>query len=88
MGTAFVRGLQQGDLKKGVGACSKHYLGYGGGGDADEKELMEEILLPHETMIRLEGSKALMPGYHAYKGTNCVTNSEILPGHSARLPRI
>ena len=34
MGVAFVKGLQQGDLKKGVGACSKHYLGYGGGGDA------------------------------------------------------
>lgn len=78
MGTAFVKGLQQGDLKKGVGACSKHYLGYGGGGDADEKELMEEILLPHETMIRLAGSKALMPGYHAVHGTNCVANSEIL----------
>ena len=78
MGTAFVRGLQQGDLRKGVGACSKHYLGYGGGGDADEKELMEEILLPHETMIRLEGSKALMPGYHAVHGTNCVGNREIL----------
>ena len=78
MGTAFVRGLQQGDLKKGVGACSKHYLGYGGGGDADEKELMEEILLPHETMIRLAGSKAVMPGYHAVHGTKCVANSEIL----------
>ena len=78
MGTAFVTGLQQGDLKKGVGACSKHYLGYGGGGDADEKELMEEILLPHETMIRLAGSKALMPGYHAVHGTNCVANGEIL----------
>ena len=78
MGTAFVRGLQQGDLKKGVGACSKHYLGYGGGGDIDEKELMEEILLPHETMIRLAGSKAVMPGYHAVHGTKCVANSEIL----------
>ena len=78
MGVAFVKGLQQGDLKKGVGACSKHYLGYGGGGDADEKEMMEEILLPHETMIRLAGSKALMPGYHAVHGTNCVANSEIL----------
>ena len=78
MGTAFVKGLQQDDLKKGVGACSKHYLGYGGGGDADEKELMEEILLPHETMIRLAGSKALMPGYHAVHGTNCVANGEIL----------
>ena len=78
MGTAFVQGLQQGDLRKGVGTCSKHYLGYGGGGDADEKELMEEILFPHEAMIRLAGSNALMPGYHAVHGTNCVANSEIL----------
>ena len=78
MGTAFVRGLQQGDLKKGVGACSKHYLGYGGGGDAEEKELMEEILFPHEAMIRLAGSKCVMPGYHAVHGTKCVANSEIL----------
>ena len=78
MGTAFVNGLQQGDLKKGVGACSKHYLGYGGGGDADEKEMMEEILLPHETMIRLMGSVAVMPGYHDVHGIRCVANSEIL----------
>ena len=78
MGTAFVKGLQQGDLKKGVGACSKHYLGYGGGGDADEKELMEEILLPHEAMIRQTGSVAVMPGYHDVHGTRCVCNSEIL----------
>ncbi len=80
MGTAFVQGLQQGDLKKGVGACSKHYLGYGGGGNADEKELMEEILLPHETMIRLAGSKAVMPGYHAMAGNKltCVADSTIL----------
>ena len=35
--TAFVRGLQQGDLKKGVGACSKHYLGYGGGGNGNAR---------------------------------------------------
>ena len=83
MGVAFVKGLQQGDLRKGVGACSKHYLGYGGGGDADEKELMEEILMPHEAMIRLAGSKALMPGYHAMLDangdtTNCVANRKIL----------
>ena len=78
MGTAFVRGLQQGDLKKGVGACSKHYLGYGGGGDAPEKELMEEILFPHEAIIRLAGGKVVMPGYHAVHGTNCVANGEIL----------
>ena len=80
MGVAFVRGLQQGDLRKGVGACSKHYLGYGGGGDADEKELMEEILMPHEAMIRLADSKAVMPGYHVMKGeeVTCVADSSIL----------
>ena len=78
MGVAFVKGLQQGNLKKGVGACSKHYLGYGGGGDADEKELMEEILLPHEAMIRQAGSKCVMSGYHAVHGTKCVANGEIL----------
>ena len=83
MGVAFVKGLQQGDMKKGVGTCSKHYLGYGGGGDSDDKELMEEILLPHETMIRLAGSRAVMPGYHAMKDRNgedtkCVANSKVL----------
>ena len=83
MGVAFVRGLQQGDLRKGVGACSKHYLGYGGGGDADEQELMEDILLPHEAMIRMAGSRAVMPGYHAMADTtgekvNCVANYKIL----------
>lgn len=78
MGVAFVKGLQQGDLKKGVGACSKHYLGYGGGGDTDEKEMMEEILLPHEAMICTAGSKVLMPGYHAVHGVKCVANDEIL----------
>ena len=78
MGVAFVNGLQQRDLRKGVGACSKHYLGYGGGGDADEKELMEEILLPHEAMVRVAGSRVVMPGYHAVHGTKCVANSEIL----------
>ena len=78
MGTAFVKGMQQGDLKQGVGACSKHYLGYGGGGDANEKELMEEILMPHEAIIRLARSHVIMPGYHAVHGTNCVANTEIL----------
>lgn len=77
-GTAFVRGLQQGDLRKGVGTCSKHYLGYGGGGDADDKELMEEILFPHEAMIRLADSRVVMPGYHVMRGMHCAANKEVL----------
>lgn len=78
MATAFVSGLQNGGLDKGVAACTKHFLGYGGGGDANKKELMEEILLPHEVCIRVAGSKALMPGYHAVDGKKCVANKNIL----------
>ena len=78
LGTAFVKGLQKGGLKKGVSTCSKHYLGYGGGGQTEEKEMMEEILLPHETMIRLAENHMVMPGYHAVHGINCVANAEIL----------
>ncbi len=78
LGTAFVKGLQKGGLKKGVSTCSKHYLGYGGGGQTEEKEMMEEILLPHETMIRLAENRMVMPGYHSVHGTKCVANAEIL----------
>ena len=78
LGTAFVKGLQKGGLKKGVSTCSKHYLGYGGGGQTEEKEMMEEILMPHEAMIRLAENRMVMPGYHAVHGINCVANAEIL----------
>lgn len=75
MGVAFVNGIQmRGNLNDGVAACTKHFLGYGGGGDADEKELMEDILLPHEAIIRLAGSQVVMTGYHAFRGTKCVAN--------------
>ncbi|MBR5736469.1 MAG: glycoside hydrolase family 3 C-terminal domain-containing protein [Bacteroidales bacterium] len=78
LGVAFVQGLQNGGLDKGVAATSKHYLGYGGGGNSEQKELMEEILLPHEAVIRIAGSKSVMTGYHAVHGVNCVANKEIM----------
>lgn len=78
MGVAFVNGLQhRGNLHEGVAACTKHFLGYGGGGDAPEKELMEDILLPHEAIIRTASSQAVMTGYHAFKGTKCVANKRL-----------
>ena len=82
MGVAFVKGLQHGDLREGVAATTKHFLGYGGGGDATDKELMEEILMPHEAIVRLADSHSLMPGYHAMArdGIKCVANEGILQG--------
>lgn len=75
MGVAFVKGLQMGgNLHEGVAACTKHFLGYGGGANAPEKELMEDILLPHEAIIRLAGSQVVMTGYHTLNGTRCVAN--------------
>ena len=78
MGVGFVRGLQSEGLHDGVAACSKHFLGYGGGSESGEKELMEEILLPHEAMIRVAGSKVVMTGYHQFHGTNAVANQELM----------
>ena len=77
MGVGFVKGLQDGGLEQGMAACTKHFLGYGGGGDSDYKELMEEILLPHEAMIRVSGSKVVMTGYHEVHGMKCVANNEL-----------
>ena len=80
MGLAFVQGLQDGGFRNGIAACTKHFLGYGGGGDADVKELMEEILLTHEAAIRIAGSKVVMTGYHSVHGTNAVANEELMHG--------
>lgn len=77
---AFVKGLQHDNLRDGVAACTKHFLGYGGGGKADKKELMEEILLPHEVAIRMAGSKVVMTGYHDVDGTKCVANAQLQQG--------
>lgn len=78
MGVAFVQGLQDNDLAKGVAACSKHFLGYGGGSESPEKELTEEILFPHEAIIRCAGSKCTMTGYHSYKGKLVVASAPLI----------
>lgn len=74
MALAFVEGLQGEDLTQGVAATTKHFLGYGGGSNLPEKELIEEIVMPHEVAIRVAGSKSLMPGYHTFEGETAVTN--------------
>ncbi len=75
IGHAFITGLQGDDLTQGVATCTKHFLGYGGGIDHDEKVLMEEIIMPHEVGIRMANSKAVMTGYHSYKGETAVTST-------------
>ena len=78
MGLAFVRGLQGKNMRDGIATCSKHFLGYGGGAESPDKELTEEILFPHEAVIRMGDSKCVMTGYHKYKGKYVVANDDII----------
>ncbi|MFR9567045.1 MAG: glycoside hydrolase family 3 N-terminal domain-containing protein, partial [Rikenellaceae bacterium] len=74
LGDAFIRGLQGDDLRTGVATCTKHFLGYGGGISLPEKEVMEEIITPHEVGIKVSGNKSIMPGYHSFKDETAITN--------------
>lgn len=78
MTLAFVQGLQSRGLDNGVAACTKHFLGYGGGSESPQKELIEEILMPHEVAITKGGSKVVMTGYHSYKGVKTVASDTLI----------
>lgn len=79
MGAAFVEGLQcNGNLREGVAACSKHFLGYGGGSQLPWKEIYEEVLFPHEVIMRQAGSKTVMTSYGRFKSEQAVSSDTLL----------
>ncbi len=79
MATAFIDGLQNdGDLRTGVAATTKHFLGYGGGNESDWKEIYEEIIFPHEVAIRQSGSKVVMTSYGKFKGEKAVASDMLI----------
>ena len=88
MGTVFVRGLQ-GEPKDGriaTAACTKHFLGYGvigGGHSRSWRDIYEEVIYPHEAMIRVGGAAAVMTSYDQFKGEQAVS-SETLIRHLLR----
>ena len=78
MGVAFVKGLQKNDLSKGVAACSKHFLGYGGGSTLGMKEIYEEVLMPHEAIMHEAGSKVVMTSYGKYRNEYAVSSDTLI----------
>ena len=78
MGVAFVKGLQMNDLNKGVAACTKHFLGYGGGSTFPWKEIYEEVLMPHEAIIREADCKVVMTSYGKFHDQQAVSNDTLL----------
>lgn len=84
MGSAFVKGLQGEASKSGriiVGACTKHFLGYGviGGGEkCSWRDIYEEVIYPHEAMINGAGAAAVMTSYDSFKGEQAVSSPTLL----------
>ncbi|MCL6624957.1 glycoside hydrolase family 3 N-terminal domain-containing protein [Alicyclobacillus shizuokensis] len=86
MGIAYVRGLQGDNLRQGVVATGKHFVGYGAseGGmnwapaHIPERELREVYLYPFEAVVREARLASIMPGYHELDGVPCHYSYELL----------
>ena len=78
MGNAFVGGLQSKGFHDGVAGTTKHFLGYGGANTLSWKEIYEEVLLPHESVIRKQGSRSLMTSYDKFRSEYAVCSDTLL----------
>ncbi|MGA7678261.1 MAG: glycoside hydrolase family 3 N-terminal domain-containing protein [Dehalococcoidia bacterium] len=86
MGTAFVKGLQSQDIKQGVVATLKHFVGYGkpeGGlnwapADIPPRMLREVYLYPFKKAIKEGGALSVMNAYHEIDGIPCGASTELL----------
>ena len=78
LGSAFVDGLQSEGFRDGVAATTKHFLGYGGGNTLPWKEIYEEVLLPHESIIRKLGTESLMTSYDKFRSEYAVCSDTLI----------
>lgn len=86
IGSAFVRGLQGKDLRQGVAATAKHFLGYGmseGGRNWNPvhlgpRELREVYAEPFAALIRDADLAAVMNSYTSVDGVPCAGSPSIL----------
>ncbi|GAA4917304.1 glycoside hydrolase family 3 N-terminal domain-containing protein [Nesterenkonia rhizosphaerae] len=85
-GVAYVQGLQGEDLREGVIATAKHFLGYsvteGGQNMAathlGPRELRDVHAAPFEAAIRVAGMRSVMNSYSEIDGAPVATSREIL----------
>lgn len=86
MGVAYVRGLQGPDLKQGIVATGKHFVGYalseGGMNMAPvhlgQRELREVFLVPFEAAVKEAKVASIMNAYHELDGVPCTCSEELL----------
>src|SRR5438034_398513 len=88
VGTAYVQGLQSNDLREGVAATGKHFLGYAmseGGRNWNPvqmgpRELREVYAEPFAAVIRNAGLATIMNSYASVDGLPCAGSPAILTG--------
>jgi beta-glucosidase len=88
IGVAYVRGLQTDDLRNGVAATGKHFLGYAmseggrnwGPVQLGPRELREVYAEPFAAVIRDAGLAAIMNSYTSVDGLPCAGSHAILTG--------
>jgi beta-glucosidase len=86
IGTAYVQGLQSDDLRSGVAATGKHFLGYAmseggrnwGPVQLGPRELREVYAEPFAAVIRNTGLAAIMNSYASVDGLPCGGTPAIL----------
>ena len=78
IGSAFVAGLQAKGFDGGVAATTKHFLGYGGANTLPWKEIYEEVLLPHESIIRKLGTESVMTSYDKFRSEYAVCSDTLI----------
>jgi len=88
MGVAYIKGLQGDDLRHGIAATAKHFLGYGwseGGmnwapAHIPERELREIFLTPFIAAIREGNIRTFMNAYQELDGVPCGSSHELMVG--------
>lgn len=88
IGSAYVRGMQTGDLSDGVVATGKHFLAYGlpeggrnqGTVQLGPRELREVYAEPFAAAIRDAGLASVMNSYGSVDGLPCAGDRGILTG--------
>src|SRR4030043_170470 len=86
MGTAYVKGLQGDEIKQGIVATLKHFVGYGkseGGlnwapADIPPRMLKEVYLYPFKEALKEGGAWSVMNAYHEIDGIPCGASTELL----------
>jgi beta-glucosidase len=86
IGVAYVRGLQTDELRQGVAATAKHFLGYGfseGGlnhapAHLGPRELREVVAAPFAAAIREARLASVMNAYNEVDGLPCAGSAAIL----------